>query len=202
MRAVKIFFAGSVGAGTLALAMAACGGSSQAPPGGAIDSGVGDGTTPTTDSSFADSPVGPDANDGACVFTDANLNTATPPDAALDDAGASVGTCLSCAQANCQSDVTACNGDCACETVFDCAFNCLSSVGGSLEVCYIECGGSLTGSKVDPVETSLGECALKQCPTECAVCTISPKLCPAEAGTPVNDAGTDASDAAADAAED
>jgi len=176
MRAVKMFFTGSVAA--VAVAIVACGGSSDAPPGKTTDAGTAD------DGSAASE----DANDA-----NVNLFTATPVDAALNDAGASVGTCIACAQTTCEKQVAACNDDVACDSTFACAFNCLGEVGGTLAGCYIQCGGSLSGANVDPVETALGQCALKSCATECAVCSISPKLCatPTDAGTPVTDASSD-----------
>jgi len=206
MRSLRKFVTGS--AASVVVAIAACGGSSEAPP--AIDSGVsGDGAA-GGDSSLADGgPASEDASDDVCV-TDANLLTATPADAALNDSGASVGTCIACAQTHCSTQIDTCNGDCVCANEFTNIFDCLSGVGGSLLTCYIQFGGSLgSGSNADPAETALGECAIKTCAAECALCQLSAKLCPvADAGTPpAPDAGVDASsdageDASADAATD
>jgi hypothetical protein len=187
-----MFFTGSVT--TLAIAIVACGGSSAAPPGSSTDAGGGGDGTTTQGGDSGGIPTDASLLDTADAFVD--LFTATPPDAALNDAGASVGTCLSCAQTKCEADVAACNADQACDSVFACAFNCISEIGGTFAGCYLQCGGSLTSGGADPTETALGKCALQQCPTECAVCSISAKLCPTDAGTPVDsgetDTGTDA----------
>jgi hypothetical protein len=207
MRAAKMFTVSIAAAATVALL--GCGSTTSESPAGTTDSGaVTDGTAPISDSSLTDSPsdaTQADAgvvSDGACVFSDADLNTATPTDAALNDSGASVGTCLACAQTNCQSDVTACNADACCESAFSCVFNCLSGVGSSLIYCYIDvCGGSLSTSSADAVETKLGECAFKSCATECAVCSYDSNLCKDSGAPPIDagmDAGSDASDAAGD----
>jgi hypothetical protein len=208
-----LFLNGSVVVAVFALA--GCGSTSDAPSGN-VDSGiVTDGTAPSNDGSLPSSdaagdtgvPSG-DAGDAGCTFGDADLFASSPADAALNDAGASVGTCLACAQTKCKSQVTGCDDDACCESTFDCVFNCMSGVGESLLNCYtVGCGGSLSTSNIDVSEGLLAECAIKQCPTECAVCSLSPKLCPTDAGpTPPVDSGSDASDDgatdAADASED
>lgn len=201
MLSLKRLFTGSVA--WVAVTIAACGGSSEAPPGTAIDSGPsGDGTAPAGDSSLADGGS-EDASEDACV-TDADLLTATPTDAALNTSGASVGTCIACAQTHCSKQIDTCNGDCVCANEFTNIFDCLGGVGGSLISCYIQYGGSLGGgSSADPAETALGECAIKTCAAECALCQLSAKLCPDAGAPPPADAGADASaDAAVDASGD
>ena len=200
MRAVKMLLTGSVA--TAAVLILACGGSSQVPPGSTADSGA-DSTTPTGDSSTSDSSLDDGgAEDAMCTF-DADLNTADPADAALNDAGASVGACLGCAKTNCEAQVNACNKDCSCNGVFACLFGCLGSVGGSLLVCYETCGGSLSLSNANTAEIGLVECAAKSCATECAACSISKSLCPTtptDSGPPADSGETDgASDATSDA---
>lgn len=150
------------------------------------DSGTPDVNAQTVaDSSVADGAGDPDADDAAVCRPDASLVTVAPVDAALDDAGASVGTCLGCLKTSCGSQVSACNEDCACNGIFDCVFECLASVGASFEVCYLECGGSPTGGG-NTLETALGTCTLGSCATECAQCSVSPAHCATDAGTPVD----------------
>jgi hypothetical protein len=202
MRARKLFVTGSMAVAMAALA--GCGSTTET-PGGNVDSGtVTDGTAPTGDSSFADatSDSGDAGVTDGCVFGDASILTSNPADAALNDSGASVGTCLSCVQTSCKGAANACDEDACCESTFDCLFNCLGGVGGSLINCYTFCGGSLNTSNADAPELLLAQCAFKSCPTECAACSI-PKLCPTDAGpTPPADSGSDASeDASTDASD-
>jgi hypothetical protein len=190
MRAVKRFFAGSLSA--VAVVIVACGGSSEGPP-GANDSGVnGDGAT-LNDSSLGDGSAAGDDGGDACVPTDASLSQATPADAALNEAGASVGTCIACAQASCLKEINDCSADCACENVFTDVFDCLSGVGNTLLSCFLQFSGSVGGSNTNPAELALAQCAVKTCTSACALCSLSAQLCP----TPPADAGTDASDDAA-----
>jgi len=107
-------------------AVAGCGSSSN--PAGPADASVGD-------SAIEDTGAG---GSNVCV-EDADLTTATPQDAALDDAGASVGRCITCARVSCAAEVAACNADCECNVEYTCLFNCLSSVGGGLVTCAAEC---------------------------------------------------------------
>jgi hypothetical protein len=138
MRAVKMFATGSLV--TVAVAIFACGGSTPDTSGGVTDSGTPDAVVgPVADSSSgADATNGTDANldAGPAVCTiDADLTVLAPPDAALNDSGASVGTCIGCARAHCASEIVNCNADCTCNNVFDCLFNCLGTVGGTLVYC-------------------------------------------------------------------
>jgi hypothetical protein len=208
MRAVKMLFTGSIAAA--AVAILACGGSSQVPS-NPTDSGIPDGTAPG-DSSLADGPVDLDAGDGATMCTiDADLETKAPPDAALDEAGASVGTCIGCARAHCASEITTCNGDCTCNNTFNCLFDCLGGIGGTLLLCYTQCGGSLSLNSGGP-ESGLVLCAARSCAAECAACSLYKGLCPSDAATPLDSAAMDSavdapseasnSDAAGDASSD
>jgi hypothetical protein len=196
MRAVKMLVTGSVAAA--AVAILACGGSSQVTPG--QDSGAPDSTAPEDSSIASDAPVDLDASDAAAVCTiDADLATAAPPDAALDEAGASVGTCIGCARSNCGSQITTCNKDCTCNNTFNCLFTCLGGVGGTLLLCYTQCGGSLSLMSGGP-ESGLVLCAARSCAAECAACSLYAGLCPADAAAPPDSAATDsAADAPSDA---
>ena len=191
MRAVKMLFTGSVTA--IAVAVLACGGSSQVGA-GASDSGSPDGTS-ATDSAV---PVDLDAGDAGICTIDADLRTAAPPDAALDEAGASVGSCIGCARANCGSQISSCNGDCTCNNTFNCLFDCLGSIGGTLLLCYTQCGGSLSLNTPGP-ETGLVLCAARSCAAQCAACSLYKGLCPTDAATPIDSATDAPADAPTDA---
>jgi len=156
MRTAKMFVTGSMAA--VIVAIVACGGSSSHAPGGASDAGG--------DALASDAALDASA---ACVI-DADLTTAAPPDAALNDAGASVGACFGCAKTTCGMDIASCNTDCACNQVFGCLFNCLGSVGGTLLVCLSECSpeGGLSITNLSPSESGLLVCAAKSCSAECA----------------------------------
>jgi hypothetical protein len=200
MRAVKMLVTGSIS--VIAVAVLACGGSSQVTT-VPSDGGVPDGIAPAGDSA-ADAPGDLDASDGAACTIDADLETAAPPDASLDEAGASVGTCIGCARANCGSQISTCNKDCTCNNTFNCLFNCLGGIGGTLLLCYTQCGGSLSFTGGGP-ESGLVLCAARSCAPECAACSLYKGLCPSDAATPLDssppaDSATDApNDALADA---
>jgi hypothetical protein len=177
----------------ITVGLGACGSSSNDTGPSTTNDAGGDGTSPGSDSSTsetgsADGPLGDDG--GACVI-DADLTTVSPPDAALNDAGASVGTCISCARTTCNVGVANCNDDCACNNALVCLFNCLSTVGGALTFCAAECiqsgdgGSGLSG--LDLAETTLLSCAVKQCGSECAVSGLG-------GGGGGHDAGHDAGD--------
>lgn len=202
MRAVKMLVTGSIA--VTAVAILACGGSSQVTL--APTDGGADGTAPVSDSAV-DAPIDLDAADAAdaavaCTI-DADLETAAPPDAALDEAGASVGTCIGCARAHCGSQISTCNKDCTCNNTFDCLFNCLGGVGGTLLLCYTQCGGSLSLGSGGP-ESGLVLCAARSCAAQCAACSLYAGLCPADAATPVDSSapGDSATDAPNDATSD
>ena len=196
MRAVKMLVTGSVAAA--AIAILACGGSSQVTPGQG-DSGAPDGTAPEDSSVAADAPADLDAGDAGVCTIDADLATAAPPDAALDEAGASVGTCIGCARAHCASQITTCNKDCTCNNIFNCTFECLGGIGGNLLGCYTSCNGPLSLSGGGP-ESGLVLCAARSCAAECAACSLYAGLCPADAATAADSATTDsAADAPSDA---
>jgi hypothetical protein len=201
MRAVKMLVTGSIV--VVGVAILACGGSSQVTlvPN---DAGGPDGVAPVADAT-TDATPDLDASDAAAVCTiDADLETAAPPDASLDEAGASVGTCIGCARANCGSQISTCNKDCTCNNTFNCLFNCLGGIGGTLLLCYTQCGGSLSFTGGGP-ESGLVLCAARSCAPECAACSLYKGLCPSDAATPLDsapptDSATDAPvDAPADA---
>ncbi len=196
MRAARMFFTGSVSA--VAVAILACGGSSQNAPAPGSDSGASDVSSPPSggDASSTDATVAPDdaGEDSAVMCTpDADLRVAAPPDAALDDAGASVGTCIGCARAHCAPQIATCNSDCTCNNTFNCLFDCLGQIGGTLTGCYVECGGSLTGGGASSNEIALAECAFKSCAPACAACSLSADLCPPPDASAPDGAAGDAS---------
>jgi hypothetical protein len=174
MRKVRFLVAGTL-VGLVAFVCGACGSStSNNPAGGGSDAGPGgsgnDGASSTLgDSGDAGSVTSEDAA-VACVPDDADIETLNPADAALDDAGASVGTCIACAKSKCASDVTSCNGDCSCNTALVCIFDCIGGVGNSLLTCAEQCGGT---SNLDSTEEALLLCAASNCKTQCATASLT-----------------------------
>jgi hypothetical protein len=163
--------AGFIGAivlvGTVVLA---CGSTTSNNAPGA-DAGGNDATTPNEDSG---GNVGVDGGEdgatlddgGQCVPGDADISTLNPVDASLNDAGASVGTCVGCAKTKCATGVSACNADCTCNNSLSCTFNCIGGVGNSLLSCAGQCGISSLAA-LDPAEKALLLCAFQQCKAEC-----------------------------------
>ena len=152
----------------------ACGGTSTSdnPPGGdaGVDSSTGNENTTDASDSSSSSPddAGSDTgSEDACVPVDADLLTLAPADAAINDAGATVGTCLACAQTKCESQLTTCNGDCSCTVGFVCFSNCIGGVGNSLLDCAGQCFGSLAAVEGNTAELGVVSCAAKSCASEC-----------------------------------
>jgi hypothetical protein len=175
---------------TAAAGFAACGGSTDDNSGGsdagkdvaAIDSSPGADTGP------ADAGPGPVDSSIPCVFPDADLTTISPPDAALNDAGASLGTCLACTQTKCGTQLKACNGDCTCASTIAGFYECLGKPGGSL----FGCAGSLgSGGLSNPATSGLVTCVGQGCTAACGVPTTGGTDSGTDAG-PVDSGSTDA----------
>jgi hypothetical protein len=154
----------------------ACGGTatSDNPPGSGADAGYdatggNNNNNPVTDGGDASSPPASDAGDDAAVcIIDADILTLAPVDAALNDAGASVGSCLACAQTTCNSGLSECNADCTCNQGFTCFAQCIGGVGNSLLTCAGQCFGSIAAVEANPAEEAVVLCAAEQCTNECA----------------------------------
>jgi hypothetical protein len=146
----------------------ACGSTtSNNPPGSGADGGGSDsgGANNGGDASDASSTADSGQDSApSCVIGDADISTLSPPDASLNDAGASVGACIGCAKTNCSTDVAACNTDCECNTALVCIFECIGGVGNTLLTCAEQCGGL---ANVDGAEETLLGCAEKSCKAEC-----------------------------------
>jgi hypothetical protein len=148
--------------GTAAL-IAACGGTSSNgndnnKDAGSADTSVAD-TAPAVDTG---TDAGEDVDVPSCD-TDANLSTLAPPDAALGDAGGSVGKCLACTRTSCSTEVSDCQSDCDCTSTAACLFDCLSQ--GSSP---ITCAGQCTGGGIPQGATQgLLVCVVGSCADEC-----------------------------------
>jgi len=177
MRNVRLrFLVGGIGA--VVIAIVACGGSSDNGPGttATADSGpdtnanVPDSNTP--DTNVPDTNV-PDTTPPPVVCVDASLTALSVPDASLDDAGATTGTCLACANTSCTSDITACQGDCACLDALVCVYqNCGTELGNTTSLA--ECAASascisLSGGAagIPTALLSLATCIQKSCGPQC-----------------------------------
>ena len=84
--------------------------------------------------------------------------------AAINDAGASVGTCLACTKASCGTQLAACNADCDCKNVVAGFFDCIQTPGGSLLGCAMGLGSNASAQ-------SLGLCVYTGCKSACGVAT-------------------------------
>jgi hypothetical protein len=155
----------------------ACGGTatSDNPPGGGNDAGpdaTNNNNPPIgSDGGDASMPSGDD-DSGACVI-DADILTLAPPDAAIDDAGASVGECLACAQTTCSSQLSACNADCSCNSGFTCFANCIGGIGNTLLTCVGSCfPGGISALESNPTELGVISCAGQSCTAQCGTASI------------------------------
>jgi hypothetical protein len=124
--------------------------------------------------------VAPDKGviDSGASCIDADLTTLNPDDAALNDAGASIGTCVSCSRASCGSLLAQCNADCDCKEAVIAFYDCVAK-GGGLQVCGIKNLGNLGGNAA-AIGQNLGFCVLGACREQCGV---------PEGGIPGLDAG-------------
>jgi hypothetical protein len=101
----------------------------------------------------------------SCI--DADLATLTPDDAALNDAGASVGTCVTCTRANCNTFLTQCNADCDCKEAVVAFYGCVAK-GGGLQSCGLKHLGGLGGNAA-AIGQNLGLCVASSCRQQCGV---------------------------------
>ncbi len=113
--------------------------------------------------------VAPDKEvvDSGPSCSDADLNTITPADAALNETGASVGTCVSCSRTNCGTYLTQCNADCDCKEAVIAFYDCVSK-GGGLQVCGIKNLANLGGNAAT-IGQNLGFCVIGACRDQCGV---------------------------------
>jgi hypothetical protein len=135
------FFLGFAAASTIGGAVAAgCGSSSS--PSTPVDSGTGDVTTEAMPQPEAAVETGPDviveAGPDVCV-PDASLSSIQVPDAALNEAGATVAGCFACFNQYCPMLVAECNASCACIADFQQFATCLGA-GGSTLTCLSSLG--------------------------------------------------------------
>lgn len=154
MRARHWLTLASVGSLVVLGLAAGCGDTDEATP--ARADGGGDAVSDTaaaTDGKKEAAPV-------ECV--DADITTLSSiPDAALGDAGKSIGTCASCIKSNCTAELDACQDDCDCRDSVLSFFTCVGS-GKSITAC----GAGLVSA--GSAATALGGCALQSgCAAEC-----------------------------------
>jgi hypothetical protein len=153
MRASQWFLGGAT-AVTIASAIAAgCGGSTNSNP--PQDSGVADATGDVAHEAApaeAAAETGPDAPPEAACVPDADITKLNPPDAALNDSGATDLGCYTCIKTNCGTQLSACNADCACNTAVEGFLACVGA-GGS----PISCGSGLISSG-NAATIALGGC--------------------------------------------
>ncbi len=110
------------------------------------------------DSPILDAPV------EACAI-DASLESLPVPDAALGTS--SVGACLDCAKAACNSQIETCNADCACKEALVDVIECVA--GGAT---FLSCAAL---AATEPNALNLGVCIDESCPVACGIKTGTPE---------------------------
>ncbi len=143
--------------GAVALPVA-CGGSDTTE---GTDAAV-DATTDTKSDTTADTG----AVDAAETCVDASLFTTPFKDAALDDANASVGTCVSCTKTSCGQEATACDGECECRNALIGFYECQGN-GTSFQACAVQ-HLNIAGAG-QQVATTLATCVVSKCAKPCSV---------------------------------
>ena len=136
-----------------------CGGSSQE----ATDAG----SEAAVDAVVQDVAADKGVVDSGPTCVDADLTTFSPADAALNDAGASIGTCVSCSRANCNNFLVQCNADCDCKEAVVSFYECVSK-GGGLQVCGYKNLLNLGGTAAT-IGQGLGLCVISACRQQCGV---------------------------------
>jgi hypothetical protein len=163
MRPGQLLFALGITSAFLVPLGAGCGGASSSPD---SDSGTEDVTTADSPPETATTEGGLDASDGSAdaraeadalpliCQIDADIGHLNVPDASIGDSGVSIGTCISCIQTACGTEVSACETDCACKVNVQGFVTCLGS-GQTTTMC----GASVYGSG-DPATGNLFTCLL------------------------------------------
>jgi hypothetical protein len=110
---------------------------------------------------------GRDAIVEAGCSTDADITMLMLPDAAINDAGATVPGCAACLNTSCKMDISACQANCECREAVVGFFGCVGK-GGQL----FTCASSLITLQ-DPQAQQIGQalalCANASCKTQCGV---------------------------------
>ncbi len=163
MRPGQLLFVLGVTSAFLVPLGAGCGGASSSP---SSDSGLTEDVT-TTDSppeSATPSEAGPSeaSTDGQAEADalplicqiDGAVGLLNVPDASIGDSGLSVGGCISCIQTMCGTEVTACEGSCACKVNVESFVTCLAT-GQTTAMCGTQVYGS-----GDPATGNLFTCLL------------------------------------------
>ncbi|MDB4937164.1 MAG: hypothetical protein JWP87_4136 [Labilithrix sp.] len=93
------------------------------------------------------------------------------PDASLADGATTTGACLSCANAKCKAEISACAKDCACQNLAGDAIGCYLK-GGSI----LSCGSGFASvpTATRNIGIALFGCLNQQCPDECATSQFDP----------------------------
>jgi hypothetical protein len=96
---------------------------------------------------------------------DADLLHFQPPDADINDTGATVGTCVTCIRSRrgCVTIAQGCNSDCACKEAIVAFAECVGTGRGLLQ-----CGETAAQTGGTSAE-QLAACVLQKCATECGV---------------------------------
>jgi hypothetical protein len=93
------------------------------------------------------------------------------PDASLADGATTTGACLSCANAKCKAEISACAKDCICQNLAGDAIACYLK-GGSILSCGS--GFAMVPTATRNIGISLFGCLNNECPNECATSAFDP----------------------------
>jgi hypothetical protein len=149
------------------------------PPIAALDSGAdstNDQGTPPVDSggdSHKKTDAGHDAGFDAGIVDapaeacglDANLETIVLPDASIGTS--SIGACLACTKASCNTQLEACNGDCACKEALVTVIECVAA-GGAFLTCAEPVASEMNAE-------NLALCVYAGCPVACGITAATPE---------------------------
>ncbi len=131
---------GLVAGGTTAvMAAAGCGNSSSSNP--PADSGSGQMTEAAAETGSADSAVDTGVEAAPCV-PDADITMLMVPDAGIGDSGATVPACFACIQSLCGTQLSACSGDCACNSAVQQFAGCLGMASQTVMGCATQLVGA------------------------------------------------------------
>lgn len=155
-----------------ALAMQACGGSSDTPAG--TPDAAPEAAAPDVREAAPQDTYVPDVVVDARPPCDPNKDILKDiPDASIADGASTTGACISCAEAKCMKEITNCKKDCSRSTK---DLGCQDLAAKALE-CYAKthdplmCGGDFLSAKAPTtgIGLALGQCVSQNCQDECGV---------------------------------
>jgi hypothetical protein len=140
-----------------AVAIGACGTTARLTP---VDAGP----APIVDAAKEAAPV----VDAGLTCSDASAKDLPVPDAAVADSGVSTGTCFSCLQASCGTQLETCNANCECRGAILAFLSCAPTASDpqAAQACAIQAFTAVSG-EASELGTAIGLCANRACRKEC-----------------------------------